>query len=491
MSATHESLSKAAPADTTPTTHPKGFFFIFWGEFAERCSYYGMRTILPLYLTGVLHFGDNNPAYFYFKMACYFLPLLGGYLADRFFGKYWTIVGFSVPYVLGHFVLGIENEVALVIALFLLAGGSGVIKPNISTLMGLTYDQQRPGQEKLRSDAFLWFYYAINVGATLSMYGLPELRDYLALEPGKTDLTQADPAKLSFAYKVAFQIPAWLMVAALAAFALGKPYYAVERAGPAPGTTPEERRQRWQTLSSLFGLFGLITVFWVAYEHNDNLWVYFARDHVDLTLDVGLFQWTRPPDGYQVLNGLLILILVPLFGWFFRKVDPDAKVFKPTFKILLGLFWTAAAAGLMALAAYRAGQTGAKVSAWWIVAAYFVLTVGEILVYLTGLELAYTVAPARMKGFVTACFLVTNGLGNLINAQILGKYFTTKLSPGPFFSLIDVEEVRDGVVTHSTRLPPGPFFALTAAITLAAAVACYFVGRRFDRDQASRAGVPA
>ena len=141
--------------------------------------------------------------YSYFKAACYFLPLLGGFLADRYFGKYWTIVGFSVPYVLGHFVLGIETHTALFIALALLAGGSGVIKPNISTLLGQTYDQKRPGQERLRSAAFLWFYLAINVGAFLSTLFMPSIRD-------------------DWGYQIAFQFPAWLMVGALFVFALGK-----------------------------------------------------------------------------------------------------------------------------------------------------------------------------------------------------------------------------------------------------------------------------
>jgi dipeptide/tripeptide permease len=87
---------------TTSTRHPTGFFYIFWGELAERCSYYGMRAILPLYLTSALLWEDAEAtsAYSNFKAACYILPLLGGFLADRYFGKYWTIVGFSVPYVL-------------------------------------------------------------------------------------------------------------------------------------------------------------------------------------------------------------------------------------------------------------------------------------------------------------------------------------------------------------------------------------------------------
>src|SRR5262245_3674743 len=123
------------PPATKSTGHPLGFWFIFWGEFAERCSFYGMRAILPLYLTTVHGFAasDALPIYSGFKTAVYILPLLGGFLADRYIGKYWAIVGFSVPYVLGHFILGIPNTMALFIALALLAMGSGVTKPNIST----------------------------------------------------------------------------------------------------------------------------------------------------------------------------------------------------------------------------------------------------------------------------------------------------------------------------------------------------------------------
>jgi POT family proton-dependent oligopeptide transporter len=439
----------AVPEISLPpeTGHPRGFYYIFFGEFAERCSYYGMRAILPLYLTSVLAFSDSRAAAIYssFKAACYLLPLLGGYLADRFFGRYWTIIGFSVPYVFGHFVLGIESQVALIIAMVLLAGGSGVIKPNISTLMGMTYDQQRPGQEALRSSAFLWFYFSINVGATISLLFMPSIRDYVRDHWGD----------LGLAYKVAFQFPAWLMVLSLAIFAAGKRQYATEPKDPPKKLTEEERAQRRAALARLSGVFLLVIFFWVAYEQNDNLWTFFARDHVDLTLDTHV-GWKIPfaPDQFQWINGLLVLTFAPAFGWFFRWYDPHAHVFKATTKMLIGFLFTAGASVVMAFAALAASG-GDKVSAWWIVLAYFVLTAGEVLVYGTGLELAFTAAPANMKSFITACFLVTNFAGNLINTQLSPQYNTT--------------------------IAPVPFYLMSAGIVLAATVAFFFVGRRFNR----------
>jgi POT family proton-dependent oligopeptide transporter len=429
-----------------PTTHPAGFFFIFFGEMAERFSYYGMRAILPLYLVTVLHYEDSQMTeiYSYFKAACYLLPLLGGFLADRYFGKYWTIVGFSVPYILGQFLLGIESRVALLIALALLAGGSGVIKPNISTLMGMTYDQKRPRQEALRSSAFLWFYFAINIGATISLYALPEIRDYVI----------KNYHDVPFAYRIAFQFPAWLMVVALTTFAAGKRHYAVEVIDRTHRLSPEERRQRWATLTTLLGIFGLMVFFWVAYEQNDNLWILFARDHVHRVLDFGVYQMELAPDQFQFINGVLVLIFAPLFGWFFRKVDPHARVFKATTKILVGFLFTAGAPAIMALAA-TAASGPEKVSAWWIVVAYILLTAGEVLLYGTGLELAFTAAPANMKSFITACFLLTNTLGNLVNS---------KLSP-----------------LYNTAIPPAQFYAMTVGIVLAATVAFVFIGRRFNQ----------
>lgn len=432
------------PAPPPATGHPTGFWFFFWGEFAERCSYYGMRAILTLYMTTQLLISKDDASSYQsaFKFACYLLPLLGGYLADRYFGKYWTIVGFSVPYVLGQVLIGFGTQTTLFFALALLAMGSGVIKPNISSLMGMTYDQQRPGNIQLRANAFLWFYFSINVGSTISMLGLPIVRNY-------------------YGYQVAFAIPAVLMAAALIVFALGRRYYATEVIGPAPERSPEERAQQWKVLVGLFGIFALMIFFWVAYEHNDNLWVFFAQEKIDLQLPSWLGGAVLAPDQFQFINAALILLLVPLSQWFWPYVDPTGTRFPHTTKMLLGFLFTASAPAIMALAAFSAAD-GPKVGMHYIIAAYFVLTVGEVLVYGTGLDLSYGYAPKSMKGFVTACFLLTNAFGNLINIGFTKLY-------------------KSDDPTSKGFIDPQYYFALDAALVLGAAVAFYFVGRKFNR----------
>jgi POT family proton-dependent oligopeptide transporter len=478
---TENAAPDSAPAARVKTNHPIGFWFFFWGEFAERCSFYGMKAILPVYLTAVLGVADTDAGSImnWFKMGCYALPLLGGFLADRFFGKYWTIVGFSLPYVLGHFILGIPSSGALAIALILLAGGSGVIKPNISTLMGLTYDQKRPGQEPLRASAFLWFYFAINIGALISTFALP--------------LVTKRYGDDQHAYAIAFQVPAWLMVAALVVFAAGKPFYGVEtRDYHKP--TPEERKERFATLMKLAGVFGLILFFWIGYEFNDNIWIFFTRDYVDLNVNlswihlpnlkgIGLGDYSNFGFGetvqlaqLQVVNPAVVMIFAPLFAWLFKALDPRGRIFSAGNKILAGFVFSVAASATMAIAALlatglhaAAGETPTKVSLAWPVMALVFLTISEILIYGTGLEYAYAAAPKTMKGFVTGCFLALDAVANFVDA------WAARLYGG---SLVDPVEKRGPLSALA-------FFSLSALVVLGATVAFAFIARKMNREMRS------
>ena len=117
---------RSRPIAASSTAHPLGFWFFFWGEFAERCSYYGMRAILLLYMIerlGLQRCRRPASCMSCFMAACYLLPLVGGYVADNYFGKYRTIVFFSLPYIIGQVILGIENVPFLVIALSLVGDG--------------------------------------------------------------------------------------------------------------------------------------------------------------------------------------------------------------------------------------------------------------------------------------------------------------------------------------------------------------------------------
>jgi dipeptide/tripeptide permease len=231
------------------------------------------------------------------------------------------------------------------------------------------------------------------------------------------------------------------------------------------------------TLSRLFGVFGLIVLWWVAYEHNDTIWVYFARDYMShaetaFTLPDWLPSWLgggtlfQPKaDAYQFTNSLFVLVFIPLFNGIFRALDPDMRRTTPVRKILAGLIISAGASGVMMYAAQLTNGGTVKVSAWWMVLAYIILTAGEVLVYGTMLDLSYAAAPKNMKGFITACFLLTNTLGNFINS------FLTHVYGG---SLKDAPEERG-------PLGPVGFFAMSAGIVLVAAVGFYFVGKRFER----------
>ena len=432
-------------------SHPVGFWFFFWGEFAERASYYGMRAILTLYMADVLGFGKANAATLmsFFIAGCYFLPLLGGFVADRFFGKYWTIVGFSIPYILGHIILGIEEPLFLYIALVLLAMGTGVIKPNISTLMGNTYDLYRPGLTRLRSEAFAMFYFSINVGAFLSQLFMPSIRTNMG-------------------YRIAFMFPAALMVVAFAIFAAGKRFYAPDVLTQEE-KSPEERHQQWVVLGRLFSVFLVVTFFWAIFDQSATTWIYFAKEELNLNL----FGVRVDPDQVQAFNPLFIMIFLPIITAFWSFLDVRGYKVRPTDKMMVGFVLTAVAMAIHVAAAYVSQTSAVKASLWWQVIAYLVLTWAEILISVTGLELAFAAAPKTMKGFITACWLLTVAFANLfINARFTRLYPSTE--PGLHFP---------SAVSY--------FGALTA-LMIVVSLAFFFVARAFNRgmekwqaDQAS------
>jgi POT family proton-dependent oligopeptide transporter len=165
------------------STMPPGVLYLVANEGAERFSYYGMRAILVVFMTGMILSpqGELDPmgeaeakTYFHiFASAVYFFPFVGAMLADAWWGKYQTIIWLSLVYCGGHLALALDHtRVGLLVGLTLIAIGSGGIKPCVSANLG---DQFGPMNRHLLSKAFSWFYFAINVGAFCSMMLTPEL----------------------------------------------------------------------------------------------------------------------------------------------------------------------------------------------------------------------------------------------------------------------------------------------------------------------------
>lgn len=411
--------------------HPRGFWFVFWGELAERASFYGMRTVLALYLVDVLRFDSAGAASVmtFFLAACYLAPLLGGLIADRLLGRFGTIAAFALPYLAGHIVLGaVPTRAGLGVSLVLLALGSGAIKPNTSTLMGMIYEAEK--KTALLGRAFSWFYAAINVGAALSSLSLPLVRE-------------------RWGYATALAIPAALMAVGFVLFVAGRRHYPSEPPRRTP--TEEERRAARASVRELAPLFGLIAVFWFVYDQSASTWIFFARDHADPTL------WGRvtiTPDQIQGMNPIFILVLTPLFHrlWAFLAARRGGPL-PDTTKMRYG-FWIVVL-GMAGMALLGAVARTGKVSSWWLLLATFVITLAELCISVVGLELAYRRAAPGTKSAVTAAFLATVFVGDLV---------------GGFFSQL------------YGRVSPGGYFLIQAIIAAIAAVSFRWVAARREEQ---------
>jgi POT family proton-dependent oligopeptide transporter len=283
---------------------------------------------------------------------------------------------------------------------------------------------------------------AINIGAAISYAVLPGIRD-------------------NYSYQVAFICPAALMTISFLIFAAGKPFYAVEKIERRKSTA-EESREKLATLMRVGGVFLVVTFFWAVFDQSHTTWVYFARDFTDLKL----FGQEFSPEQFGTLNPVLIVIFVPLFqvGWTLLERFGGIRI-RPTDKMMLGFILTAITMGILAYAGFSCGaytedaagrrtvEEASKVTIWWEVAAFIFLTSAEVLISVTGLELAFVVAPASMKSFVTAMWLLTVGIANLFINAPLGRLYA--------------------------YMPPGEYFAILTGIMIAVMIAFFFVAQQF------------
>ncbi len=452
---------------------PRQIPYIIANEGCERFSFYGMRNILtPFLISTLLIFlpenmrtGEAKDVFHTFVIGVYFFPLLGGWLADRFFGKYNTILWLSLVYVAGHACLAIfeDNVKGFYFGLFLIALGSGGIKPLVSSFMGDQFDQTNKGKAKLVFDAFYWI---INFGSFFASFFMPILlkkygpaiafgvpgilmaiatlvfwagrNKYVNVPPsprnpdsfmhvarsallahkpgaGRPGLMVARIGVLGAIASLAMS-PSWgFVIAACTALVLLLAFGGIGTAMQlerARGIHPDIAVDGVRAVLRILIVFALVTPFWSLFDQKASTWIVQANDMQTQVSLLG-FSFSVLPAQMQALNPLLVMLLIPfnnivLFP-LLRKMG-----FEPT-----ALRRMTAGIAFSALAWIAVGwlqlqlDAGDAVSIAWQILPYALLTLGEVLVSATGLEFAYSQAPAAMKGVIMALWSLAVTVGNL------------------------------------------------------------------------------
>ena len=423
--------SKYLTAPTNTDKMPAGIPYIVGNEAAERFSYYGMKTILVIFLTqylrdvsGNLDVMDEATAkawYHNFLASAYFFPVMGALISDLWLGKYRTIILLSIVYCLGHLVLALfETREGVMWGLALIAIGAGGIKPCVTAHVG---DQFGKSNSHLINKVFGWFYWSINFGAFISTILTPILL-------------------VKYGSHWAFGVPGILMFLATIVFWMGRHKFVHIPADPKGFKAELSGSSGLKPIFKLVVLYIFISMFWAVYEQNGSEWVLQAK-HMDLRL-MGMVVH---PAQIQAINPILVLIYIPLFSYVIYPAMAKFFPMTPARKVAVGLLLVlpvlavvvhvenliqdheksqkTAIVELAVVDEGAASETGDDLSRFdgrpsilWHILAYTILTAAEVMIYQTGLEYAYTQAPKALKSFMMSFYLLSVSLGNFFTAGV-------------------------------------------------------------------------
>ena len=385
---------------------PPGIPWIIGNEAAERFSFYGMRTVLTIFMASYLHLMDGVPGaamseakvdeyYHWFVGAVYFTPLLGAFLADVLWGKFKTIMLLSLVYCAGHATLACmgwfgTSQWWLLAGLGLITLGSGGIKPCVSANVG---DQFGPLNQHLLSRIYGWFYFSINLGSFFSTLLTPWLLEW-------------------YGPHWAFGVPGVLMGIATLLFWLGRHKFAHVPPGGNRFFKDLASREGLVVLGKLIPLFLFIAVFWALYDQTGSSWVFQAAKMDRQFLGI---EWLASQ--IQAINPVLILVFIPLFSYLIYPALGRVIKLTPLRKIGMGFLLIALSFGICAIAQERI-DAGQSPSIAWQIGAYLVITAGEVMVSIVGLEFAYTQAPKSLKSMIMSLYLLAVFVGNSLTGTI-------------------------------------------------------------------------
>jgi POT family proton-dependent oligopeptide transporter len=402
-------MSPATPYRTAPVPSekmPPGIPYIVGNEAAERFSFYGMRTILTIFMVHFLWLMGSSPGspvsdaaaqerFHNFVSAVYFFPILGAIIADAFLGKFRTIILLSAVYCAGHGLLALMGsfwnaESLLFWGLTLIAVGSGGIKPCVSAHVG---DQFGKTNAHLLTRVFNFFYFSINLGAFISTLLTPWLLKW-------------------YGPHWAFGVPGVLMAIATLMFWMGRHKFIHI---PAQGISFFKETFSLKGILALLKLgiiYLFVAVFWALFDQTGSSWVLQAQD-----MDLNWLGITWLPSQIQAINPIMILVYIPLFTFIVYPALNKVFPLTPLRKISIGLFVMVIGFGIVALAQEWI-DAGKRPSIAWQVLAYAILTASEVMVSIVCLEFSYTQAPRAMKSFIMALFLMSVSLGNFFTAGV-------------------------------------------------------------------------
>ncbi len=380
---------------------PRGIPYIIGNEAAERFSFYGMRTILVVFMTqylvnttgevDVMTADEAKSWYHLFVSAVYLTPILGALVSDGLLGKYRTIILLSIVYTLRHFALALDHtRLGLAIGLGLIALGAGGIKPCVSAHVG---DQFGASNSHLLPRVFGWFYFSINLGAFASSLLTPWLLKHHGAP-------------------VAFGVPGVLMLLATLTFWAGRYKFVHIRPGGTHFVRETFSAEGITAVAKLSILYVFVAMFWALFDQTGSAWVLQAQQ-----MDRHLFGIELLPAQIQAANPLLVMLLIPLFAYVVYPRLGRLLALTPLRKIAIGMFVTVVAFAIAALAQQSIDYGGTPHIGWQLLA-YVVLTSAEVMVSITCLEFSYTQAPARMKSFIMAFFMMSIAAGNLFTSAV-------------------------------------------------------------------------
>ncbi|MGV9269875.1 peptide MFS transporter [Kitasatospora sp. NPDC003701] len=426
-------VQSASPSGKTFLGHPRGLATLFMTEMWERFSFYGMRALLVLYLVaetknGGLGYSAALGAAIVgvYNAMVYLFALPGGWIADRFWGPRKTVAVGGCVIMIGHFLLAVPATASFFIGMAFIAVGSGLLKANISTMVGHLYDGPN---DPRRDGGFTIFYMGINLGAfaaplvigtvgqkvdwhlgfALAGVGMAlGLIQYLVGTRHLSAKSNLVTAPISAAEKSAVLRKAglWLAVAAVfyavvaltGHFTIQWAIWPLSIAGIAIPTIYFARMKRDKDLSpdekskmtGYIWFFVAAAVFWMIYDQSSSTLSIFAEENTSSTL----LGFDFPTSWFQSLNPLYIMALAPVFAWLWVWLSKRAKNPSTTMKFAFGLLMIGASF-LVMMMAMAAASGGTKVTPLWLAVVYLVQTVGELTVSPVGLSVTTKLAPAK------------------------------------------------------------------------------------------------